>query len=471
MDYEKLNRRLDHMFSFETDDFFVNINLKEDIADKLFDFQFLHVFNLMTAFRSNNILVDGSCTGTGKTYTSIALCKQLNLRPFIICPKTIMSNWKNVCEIFGVSPLGIVNYECIKSGKCYNNNGDRVDCKFVEVSEFDKKNIGVKWKLPKYSIIIFDEVHRCKNIKSQNAQLLLSTKNAEYEWKVLMLSATLSDRPEAFHVFGYMLNCYKSIKQASNWINGMLLEDKTHIGSQPELSAINKFIYPNKGSRMRIKELGDKFPMNQISANAYFIDEDKRELVNKAFTKISDCMLKSALEDNGGGKFLGEIIKARQTLENIKVSIMVELANDYIENGYSVALFVNFTDTIKRLCDSLKTNCVVNGSLDMKERFNNVDKFQNNESKIIICNIAIMEGISLHDLHGVPRVSIISPSFSSLQLVQVLGRISRAGAKTPALQRLIYCANTCEEIICNRLREKLNFLSMLNDNDLIDIDQ
>jgi len=73
-------------------------------------------------------------------------------------------------------------------------------------------------------------------------------------------------------------------------------------------------------------------------------------------------------------------------------------------------------------------------------------------------------------LHGVPRVSIISPSFRSDQLAQALSRIHRAGAKTPAFQRIIYCAGTCEEIICNRLKEKLKFMAKLNDNDLIKID-
>ena len=39
MDYDKLNKRLDHMFAFENDNFFANITLKDDIAEKLFDYQ------------------------------------------------------------------------------------------------------------------------------------------------------------------------------------------------------------------------------------------------------------------------------------------------------------------------------------------------------------------------------------------------------------------------------------------------
>ena len=46
MDCEKLHKRINHMFSYEVDDFFVNINLKDEVAEKLLDFQFMHVFNL-----------------------------------------------------------------------------------------------------------------------------------------------------------------------------------------------------------------------------------------------------------------------------------------------------------------------------------------------------------------------------------------------------------------------------------------
>lgn len=462
MDYEKLNRRLDHMFTYESDDFFVNINIPKEISDILFDYQVFHLFNLISAFRNNNIILDGSDTGTGKTYTSIALCKQLGLKPFIICPKRIISTWKRVCDIFEVNPLGIVNYESIKNGNFYDINDKVINCRFIEINEE-----GIRWKLPYSSVVIFDEVHKCKNPNSQNGFLLLSTKNLR---KVLMLSATLTDKPTCFKIFGYMLNCYKNLKQSKAWINGRLLEDKVCIN--PDFSAINKAIYPNRGSRMRIKELGDKFPLNQISVDTYAINNNDKELVNKAFKKINknQINLESDLDNNNNGQILGEIMKARQLLEQIKVQIMVDLAKDYLDNGYSVVIFVNFVETINKLSRLLNTKCLVYGKISPDDIMDNIKSFQDNKSNIIICNSAMVEGLGLHDLHGVARVSIISPPDSVIRLVQVLGRISRAGAKTPALQRIVYCADTCEEVICNRLKDKLGFLSKLNDNDLIRID-
>ena len=475
MNYDKLHDRIEHLINYESDDFFLNINLKEDVSNKLLDYQHLHVFNLITALRDNQCIVDTSNTGCGKTYTSIAICKQLNLRPFIICPKTLIATWKYVCTYFDINPLGIVNYETIKTGKYYNQQDDRVDCPFIEVNE----NGEIKWKLPYYAIIIFDEVHKCKNTKSQNGKLLLSTKplninnnnrfnnknkNNQNGFKVLMLSATLSDTPASFHIFGYMLGFYNNLKQGNNWIKGMLNDDVTYIGISQKLSAINKQIYPKKGSRMRIADLGDKFPHNQVSAESYTIEKNQIEIVNKAFNDITQ------LSRNDPTDFiLTEILKARQKLEKIKLPIIEELITDYIENGYNVVVFLNFVDNISELAKTFNTKCIIFGNQTLERRNENIRAFQANEQNIIICNIEMAEGISLHDLHGRPRVSLISPNFIARTLQQALGRIHRAGALTPALQRLIYCAGTCEETICNRLKGKLKFLSKLNDNDLTDL--
>ena len=235
MDYSKLHNRIEQMLKFESDDFLVNINLKEEISKKLLNYQFLHVFNIITALRSYNCVVDGSDTGTGKTYSSIAVCKQLELTPLIICPKIIISTWNNVCNYFGVKPLGVVNYEMIKTGKYYKiqnsivETSNPVDFSYIKIDE-DYNQI-FKWNLPKNTIIIFDEVHKCKNPKSKNGKLLMSTKDTNNFVKILMLSATLSDTPKSFHIFGYMLDFYKSLKQANGWISGMLREDKNTLGN------------------------------------------------------------------------------------------------------------------------------------------------------------------------------------------------------------------------------------------------
>ena len=470
LDYSKLDRLIDQAINYETDDYITNINLKPEVSDKLYQYQYRHVFNLMASFRNNKIIMDGSDTGTGKTYTAIALCKQLRLRPLIICPKSIISNWHSVCKIFQVKPLTVVNYELIKNGKQYDNAGNRIDSPFLELNNNLPDEKIFKWKLPRNSVVIFDEVHVCKNNKTINGKLLRSTKSL---YKVLLISATISDKPTSFNVFGYMLGFYNSMRKANNWIKGMLREDKCKIGGPPKISSINKAIYPDRGSRMRIVELGKSFPDNQVNAICYTLDPDDEKEVNSAFDtiKLGTIKIKSGILDELDNKnVLTEITKARMSIELKKIPIFEELISNYIENGFVVVVFVNFRKTLLQLAKIFKTESIVHGGQTMAERDAVVDNFQKNRTNIILCTIGSGSlGLSLHDLYGVPRVSLISPTFKSISLQQALGRIYRAGSKSPALQRIIYCSNTCEESICHIVNEKLKFTSKINDNDLVQI--
>lgn len=497
MDYKKLHKRLDDMLEFESDNFFVNINLSDEISNKLYDYQVLHVLNLVTAFRSNRCILDGSDTGTGKTYTSVAICKHLRYRPLVVCPRSVMSAWKDVCKLFNVEPLTIVNYETIKLGKQYDLLGNRIESKYVKIDDSNKDRY--VWDLPKNSVVIFDEAHKCKNPKSHNGKLLMSLKNKA---NVIILSATLADKPETFHIFGYMLNFYKNMRQAKNWINGMLREDKNFINAAPKMSAISKQIYPHHGSRISISELGSKFPENQVSVDCYDLDKkDQTEIddlfknidvlnneivknqkighkitkYKKKLEKTDDLKeiekltkhikkLESRYDFSKNAEILNRITKERMNIELLKVPIFEALIEDYLDNDYNVVVFVNFRRTLEMLCEKFKTDCVVYGGVSNEKQMSNISKFQENKTNLIICTVgAGSEGISLHDKYGKPRVSLISPSFSSNKLLQTLGRICRAGQKTPALQRIIYCANTYEKYIVKNLKSKLEFTSKIND--------
>jgi len=256
----RINEKIDAMFDNDMMEDLLEIDLGDSIEDVLYDYQVVHLYGLITAFENNNVIVDGSDTGTGKTYTSIALCKHLKLTPFVICPKIVMNKWKEVMSMFGVKPLSIVNYETIKQCKEYDKDMKRVESKYLHTDA--KKEY--KWKkMPANSIIIFDEVHLCKNKSSQNGKLLYSTKKLP---RVLMLSATLSDSAKSFQLFGYMIGLYKSVRSANSWFKTQLKEE---YNSDKHRGIIYKQIYPKLGARMIISELGDKFKQNTVTTESY----------------------------------------------------------------------------------------------------------------------------------------------------------------------------------------------------------
>ena len=109
------------------------------------------------------------------------------------------------------------------------------------------------------------------------------------------------------------------------------------------------------------------------------------------------------------------------------------------------------------------------GQFDL-EREKAIEDFQSNRKRIMLCMISAGGvGISLHDETGdAPRVSIISPGFSAVELRQALGRIHRSGGKSPAIQYIVFADGTIEDTVRHAVRSKLNNLDLLNDGDLSD---
>ena len=120
---------------------------------------------------------------------------------------------------------------------------------------------------------------------------------------------------------------------------------------------------------------------------------------------------------------------------------------------------------LETISDELECKCLIWGQQTLEDRNKNINDFNSDKSNIIICNIKSGGvGISLHDTIGkYPRVSLISPSYSAQDILQVLGRIHRANSKTPVEQYILYCKNTVEEKICENMKEKIINISSLND--------
>jgi SNF2 family DNA or RNA helicase len=190
-----------------------------------------------------------------------------------------------------------------------------------------------------------------------------------------------------------------------------------------------------------------------------------RYAYDEIYDAMNDLTNKSKKDKNNP---LVRVLRAQQKIELLKIPTFKELTSEYIDQGFSVVIFVNFTQTLKALSEMLSTKCLIYGEQTQMERDFNIDEFQEDRERIIICNIkAGGVGVSLHDLHGLyKRVSLISPCWSAIDLTQALGRIHRAGAKSKSLQRVIYCDNTVENNIADKIKVKLGNLQSLNNGDL-----
>lgn len=524
----------------------MNKPISEIVNEKLLAYQIPHKLQMLEALNIRKRVLDASDTGTGKTYVAIALCKELGLEPFIICPKSVIPIWDDVCKFFNVEYFGISNYEMLKNCRYYtkdyiptkcpymdkfidgilqeninikkdnkkhdkkinseddydsndsnNSENESEDEKLVKikknkVNKVNKENkenkkeetkkskpkIKFQFYLPDNVIIIFDEAHRCKNTSSLTSKLLEGFNDCKN--KIMILSATITDKIKCFSPFGMFFGFYDSPKRFKMWIKKeemyyKMKNKNKNIGSISPSYIIHNKIFPEYGSRMKVKELIEAklFPETQIQANCYYLENHLE--IDKLYHEINNAVLDYTVKEMLAEQ-LPKLIYCRQRMEMLKMPIFFDLIDEGLSDGKSIVVFVNYVESLNYICYHLKQKLkskydseisVIIGGQSIQERKENLDDFQSNKTRlIIIMTQAGGVGLSCHDVNGThPRLAIISPTWSGDQMKQILGRVHRAGG-SGSIQKIVYVAKTYEEKICKLIKNKLEVIDTINDGDL-----
>lgn len=438
------------------------VEIPDDVKAKLLSFQIPSVKILVNALSKHGSALDGSDLGSGKTFVSIAACKILGKKLAVICPKAVIPSWYRACEHFGIKPEVVINYELVRNGKTSWGHWQSVG----KVEKF-------VWSLPVDTMFVFDEIHKAKSAKSVNCKI--ATAALEQGYMVEGISGTAACNPTEMKIVGQLTKLHKGGGDFYRWqkMNGVIKGRFGFFfnGSAQVLARINKQIYPEHGTRLKIADIPE-FPETQIAAEAYDCGENTGKIddvYKKMFEELADLDTKE-FESAGARKGAELAIQmfARQRAELLKIPAAVEMIEDYIEAGQSVVIFTNFRDTIEALSKRLETKCIVQGDQSADERQRNVDSFQMDKERVILVNIQSGgAGLSLHDINGNhPRAAIIFPTWSAIDFKQSTGRVHRAGGKSKSIQRVVFAAGTIEDEICQKLKSKLQNIAALNDADL-----
>ena len=429
---------------------------------------------MLNSLYINGVACDQSETGTGKTYVAAWLAKNLNSPVVIVCPKVVIPSWTKVLSYFGIKAHCLINYEKLMRGNTEHLN-------FKDGKDNGPSDYVINF--PKNSLVILDEVHKCKSSTSKNSDFLIKLKMDGY--KSLLLSATAATNPLEMKAFGFAttlhnLTSYRQFITDSGAYVGRYGGFQIDLQSQKTVEAMSNihdklFNLYKVSSRMTRKMFDKIFPDNHVMAECFDMGTNT-DKINRVYLQMESEL--AALEEssvNYSQHHFAIMTKARRMAELLKVPTMVEMIEDWYDEGISPVVFVNFTDTVEAIEKQLAKNSKFNGKIARivggqsdKVRQNDIELFQSDVKRIMIANLAAGNaGVSLHDLNGnFARGAIISPSYSAINLLQALGRIHRAEGKTKCIQKVMFAAGTIEEDACKRVQSKLNNLECLNDGDL-----
>ena len=438
--------------------------IREETGDD-YSYQLPSIKRLAMAVDTYDGALDASDTGVGKTPVACAVARMLGRDLFVVCPKNVIPPWRRMAERFGVR-IEIINYEMLRTGntdygywkKGDKGNGHRRRPTFM----FEAEN-------PAAWLFVFDECHRMKDYTTLNCAMGVAA--IEQGYKVLGLSATAADNPMHMKFVALLTGLIRYPAYFYGWMmQHGVRKGKWGLeftGGTKVLSKLHHQIFPRHGSRIRVADLGDRFPQTRIISEAYEMNGATEEIQDiYAEMRVEIARLERSERSDKGANILVAMLRARQRVELLKVPTLVQMAQDGLDEGMSVVLIVNFQATVTALARRLKTANTITGEDKADNRQLLIDAFNAQDEKLVIMNIRA-GGLGI-GLHIPPQILVlISPTFSGIDLKQALGRCHRAGGGR-SIQKIVWAAGTIEEKACDKVRARLRRVSIFNDDSLDD---
>ena len=442
--------------------------------------QKIHSTKLLNSLHMNGFAFDASPTGTGKTYCASWIAKNYGSSVVVICPKSVQKNWFDTLKSFGIDNPIVMTFERLVRG---NTDYYTYDMSVYLNRTNWWKSLGITVNFPSNSLVILDEVHKCKGQKSLTGECLVAIKNAGH--KLLMLSASAATNVTEMKAFGYVTllhsgyGFYDFCKDNGVAFNrfGLGTWDANLQKCKEGMVRIHNTLFNTLGcaNRMNRKDFGDIFPDNQVIADGFDLGSNTAKLQSVYNEMEYELMNLDESSMEYSEHHFAIIMKARRQSELLKVPAMVSWIEDMYDEGVSPVVFINFRETleaIEKRLDSAKYSgkiAKIVGGQTQKQRDNEIEQFQSDTKRICLVMVAAgSASVSLHDLNGnYPRSTLINPSYSAINTLQSLGRCHRANGKTPVIQRFFFANGVeIEEKMRKRVNLRLTNLDSLNDGDL-----
>ncbi len=414
----------------------------------LFPYQQEAVARHLKILDSVGASLDGTGCGGGKTVIASSVAARFALPIGVIAPKSVLAKWTETLSSFGVTPLFCLNPEKLRNGNTPH---------LKKVAKGGKKPI-FEWQVPEGCLFIFDEVHMFGAYNSQNAKML----EAAAGHYVLMLSATAAENPLRMKAIGVNLRLFTG-GYFWKWVREMGAEESRWGGLEwnprtPENKAsmerLHHSVFANRGYRVSEEVLREQLPELMTEDDPLWLTPKDRAAIKELYEEMADP------DDPGGVKNL----RQRQAIELVKIPYITERAKEIVESGGSVVLFLNFHESIDQAHKQFPEAEVIDGRVTAEKRRAIQDRFQRNELRAVIVQIAAGgQSIDLHDLDGrYPRVALLCPQFSGTVEEQAVGRICRVGAKSRALAIRLFAGGTVEQAALKLTAEKRENVAILN---------
>ncbi len=450
-----------------------DIEIDKEFEEKLRDYQKVGYRWLRTLekYKFGGILADDM--GLGKTLQIIALLStelklKNNTTSIVVCPSTLVLNWKAEVEKWCDSiKVLIINGTAEERHKKLNNYQDydliitSYDLLKRDVENYEDKN---------FKYIIADEAQYIKNSSTQNAT---SLKTLRGEVKFALTGTPIENSiAELWSIFdfimpGYLYNYNKFKKKFEEPI--LKYEDKK------ALNRLKKLISPFVLRRVK-KDVLTELPEKNITIMKNEMEKEQ-EKIYLSYLAQTRKEVAEELSDNSFERSKFKILMLLTRLRQIcchpslfinnydggsgKLKQCLDLIVDAIESGHKILLFSSYTsmfEIIEKELDKLNINYFkLVGNTPVSKRIEMVDEFNNSEL-VKVFLISLKAGGTGLNLTSADVVIHYDPWWNVSSENQATDRAYRIGQKNSVQVYKLITNNSIEEKI-NKMQERKENLS------------
>ena len=348
-------------------------------------------------------LLAWSC-GTGKTLTAIQLALKEDGHRLVICPKSLVDNWRAEIDKWGGYGLGFV----------------------VMSKENFKKQCSKDINWCRFTTVILDEGHFFSNLKSQLTKSLINYLKIHSPKRIYILTATpYLSSPWNIYAYAAILGItWHWLKFKKFFFYDMRMGNRTipvaKKGMENEIAKlINKL-----GNTVKMEDCWD-VPEQIFQYESFSLSNEQRSAIS-SLMDLSPIVRFTKEHQICGGTLKGDGYDATKRFKSEKLTRLLEI----IELNNQVAIICRYNEEINYLYESIKSKYPgkniwrITGSVSGEERHYIVEEINKSTDAIVLINAACSEG---YGLPAIPLMVFYSYDFSLKNYIQMLGRIQRAG--------------------------------------------
>ncbi len=434
------------------------IKFPDFLEKNLYQFQKEGVIGL-EKFEGCALLADEQ--GLGKTIQAIAyLAIHPELRPaLVVCPNTLKRNW--YIELFRWLKGEEDNIQVITSKDKTTGKPQIKIINYDILEKFKDRLIA-----DNYKIIIGDEIHRTKNLKTKRTKAFMEIHKERSSNKLIAMSGTPAiNRPVEFFTALKMLrpslfpNWYRFVtRYCDPKYNGF---GYSYAGSSNEEELSNILTSQVMIRRLKkdvLKELPDKTKQIIMLESFGIVESEEYQQAKHEFI----LWLKDHGKSEKTVNILAQIEVLKQVSFKLKFEQVCDWIDDFLETGKKIVLFCIHHDAIDKLLGRYACAVSLDGRVKESKRIEAVNKFQNDiETKIFIGQLeAAGVGITLT---AADSLGFLEFGWSPGVMAQAEDRIHRIGQKNAAMIYYFVAKDTIDEDIIDMLDQKNKVLTKILD--------